>query len=114
MQIKTIQTQQPITETNQSSMKNRATIFNLEKSKKTKQLVLAICAFLLFSAAYSQSVTIIANGATPNGTDDAGDTIEYSVSVSNTGGEALNNVVLANSLGVTLTLNSGDTNNNGV
>ena len=43
---------------------------------------------------YSQGVTLLANGSTPSGTDDAGDTIEYKVSVSNTGGESLSNVSL--------------------
>ena len=95
-------------------MKKSPTIFNLKRLKRIKGLLLVAFAFLVSSSAYSQSTTIIANGSSPNGTDDAGDTIVYSVSVTNTGGESLSNVVFTNSLGVALTLSSGDVNNNSI
>ena len=66
------------------------------------------------SFSYAQGVNIIVNATTPNGSDNAGDTIEYTASVINSGGTALNAVTFTSSLGTTMTLDSGDTNNNAI
>ena len=75
---------------------------------------LALFLGLISSASQAQSVTILANTTTPNGTDQAGDVINYFAYVSNTGAIALNNVSFSDSLGTALTLDSGDTNTNNI
>ena len=91
------------------------TLFNFQNkiSKKTRQILLLFGFFFIsISASYAQAVTIVPNATTPTGSKNAGDIINYSIAVYNSGGVPLNSVVISSSLGTTLTLASGDTNSN--
>ncbi|WP_171032350.1 tandem-95 repeat protein, partial [Polaribacter aestuariivivens] len=92
------------------------TIFNLKDKtqQQVRKILLVLVIGLLSSFSYAQGVNIIVNATTPNGSDNAGDTIEYTASVINSGGTALNAVTFTSSLGTTMTLDSGDTNNNAI
>ncbi|MCI2230252.1 Ig-like domain-containing protein, partial [Polaribacter sp. MSW13] len=98
-------------------MKNKYTLFNFQNTINNKARTL----FLLFtfffiatSASFAQAVTIVPNATAPTGTKNAGDIINYSVAVYNSGAVALNSVVVTSSIGTTLTLVSGDVNNNSI
>lgn len=98
-------------------MEKMYTLFNLKNkfSKKTRQLFLFVAfLFISISASFAQTITIVPNATTPDGSKNAGDIINYSVAVYNSGAIPLNNVAISSSKGTAMTLNSGDLNNNSI
>ena len=74
------------------------TLFNLKNkfSKKTRQLFLLVAfLFISISASFAQTITIVPNATTPDGSKNAGDIINYSVAVYNSGAIPLNNVAIS-------------------
>ena len=65
-------------------------------------------------ASFAQAVTIVPNATTPDGSKNAGDIVNYSIAVYNSGATPLNSVVISSSKGTALTLSSGDLNGNSI
>ncbi|WP_298782665.1 Ig-like domain-containing protein, partial [uncultured Polaribacter sp.] len=102
-------------------MRKMYTLFNLKINfnKNTLKLFLFF-AFILNASSftYAQGVTIVVNTTTASdtGAEEAGNTIDYSVAVKNTGGIPLTNINVASSLTLSpaLTLESGDDDNDNI
>ena len=93
------------------------TLFNLENklSKKMRELCLLFMFFIIATgASFAQAVTIVPNATTPDGSKNAGDIVNYSIAVYNSGATPLNSVVISSSKGTALTLSSGDLNGNSI
>ena len=104
------------------SMKNKSQIFNLKNRLGNSFLAIALLTVVSFvtHTTYAQSVTISVNATITDNMNTnanvlvAGNDINYHVMVRNTGGVALTNVTFTNTLGVSMSVVSGDTTNPGV
>ncbi|AUC85931.1 hypothetical protein CW731_11795 [Polaribacter sp. ALD11] len=98
-------------------MEKMYTLFNLSNTimKKNRQFLLLFAFFFIaVSASFAQAVTIVPNATAPTGSKNAGEIINYSIAVYNSGAVPLNSVVISSSIGTGLTLSSGDANTNNI
>ncbi|WP_407269160.1 beta strand repeat-containing protein [Tenacibaculum maritimum] len=86
-----------------------------EKWSKAFGFLLIVLAFSFTTeSAFSQNAALVVNASTTDGNDTVNDTVDYEVSIRNTGNVILTSVNLTNTLGVALTLSGGDIANPGV
>ncbi|WP_201288546.1 cadherin repeat domain-containing protein, partial [Tenacibaculum maritimum] len=86
-----------------------------EKWSKAFGFLLIVLAFSFTTeSAFSQNAALVVNASTTDGNDTVNDTVDYEVSIRNTGNVMLTSVNLTNTLGVALTLSGGDIANPGV